>query len=290
MGAAPFHFWAPDVYQGAPTAVTAWLSVTSKAAGVALFTRFVLAFQSPSGSLDVAGFDWRTTIAILSGVTMTIGNLGALWQTSLKRLLAYSSVAHVGYLLMGLAAVKSEPLGPGLGLALGAHDVLGGGGGPAVAFYLLAYLFMNLGAFAVVVAISNQTGSDELATFRGIGRRSPFLACALAIFIFALIGLPPTAGFAGKLQLFMAAIYAEYFGLVVLAGVNTAISVYYYMKVLKVVYLEGVDDPDAREPLLGSTGLTITCFVLLIPVLWLGLWFQGVAEKTQALEVWLRAG
>src|SRR5579883_397357 len=213
MAAAPFHFWAPDVYQGAPTPVTAWLSVTSKAAGVGLFIRFLLSFYTfdPSGTLiGFAGFDWVSALIVISCITMTIGNLGAIWQTSMKRLLAYSSVAHVGYILMGVAAARVETGGSAtypdsLTFAI---LPLGGvvpepNGGAAAAFYIAAYLFMNLGAFACVIAVSNVTGNDDLQSFRALGKRAPVVALSLAMFLFSLIGLPPTAGFPGKLQLFM---------------------------------------------------------------------------------------
>ncbi|MBI3722551.1 hypothetical protein HY251_01130, partial [bacterium] len=318
VSAVPFHFWAPDVYQGASTPVTAWLSVTSKAAGIGLFTRFLAAFMSfpyvparetlessllvnptagPTGAL--VGFDWTSAVIVLSAVTMTIGNFGAIFQTSMKRLLAYSSVAHVGYILMGLAAIQATLGTSGLNTlelavhpAGGAYETSGvqASGGAAVAFYIAAYLFMNVGAFACVIAVQNATGTDDLSSFRALGRRAPALALALAIFIFALIGLPPTAGFTGKLQLFMAAIARaehrpSFWVLVAIAGVNTAVSVYYYLRVAKVMYFDGLLEPEAREPLPASPALTIVSLVLILPVLCFGLAFNRIVELTMGLEI-----
>ena len=304
MAAAPFHFWAPDVYQGAPTPVTAWLSVTSKAAGVGLFIRFVLSFIQPdlqvehphSIKLALGGFDWVTALIVISALTMTIGNLGALWQTSMKRLLAYSSVAHVGYILMGVAAIQ-VPAGltrPEL-LELGA-PVAGPepNGGSAAAFYVAAYLFMNLGAFACVIGVQNCTGNDDISSFRALGRRAPVVALAFAMFLFSLIGLPPTAGFPGKLQLFMAAIQqAEhrpaFWWLVAIAGVNSVVAVYYYLKIAKTMFLDGVLEPEAKEPLPVSWALTLVSMLLVVPVLYLGIFFTRVLVLTLQLDL-CRAG
>ncbi|MBI4576493.1 MAG: NADH-quinone oxidoreductase subunit N [Planctomycetes bacterium] len=274
MAMVPFHFWAPDVYQGAPTPVTAYLSVTSKAAGVAIFARFVHAFTGgPSGSL----VDWTQVVAVLAALTMTLGNLAALWQGNLKRMLAYSSVAHVGYVLMGVAAWDA-PQGAGLN---------------AAAFYLLVYFLMNMGAFAVVLLVADQVGSEEVETYRGLGSRAPFTALAMSVFLIALIGLPPTAGFVGKFQLFAAAIdhvngvgRHDLVWLAVVAGVNTAISVYYYMRVVKNMWLEhgeeGVREPAMGPPILGH----LTVLMLLVPVLWLGVFFGRVAQAARSLSLY----
>lgn len=305
MAAAPFHFWAPDVYQGAPTPVTAWLSVTSKAAGVGLFIRFVLAFQrvdvipGPLGdareaSFGIAGFDWTSALIVISALTMTIGNLGAIWQTSLKRLLAYSSVAHVGYILMGVAAMQvshtREFEGFSFSLPYPGAIPAEPNGASAAAFYLAAYLFMNLGAFACVIAVQNVTGNDHLNSFRALGRRAPVLALSFAMFLFAFIGLPPTAGFTGKLQLFMAAIDRAHvrpglWWLVAIAGANSVIAVYYYLKVAKTMFLDGIMEPDARDPLPVSWALTLVAGLLVLPVLALGLSFSRILDVTLALEI-----
>ena len=179
----PFHFWCPDVYEGAPTSITAFLSVGPKAAGFALFIRlFYPLFASVSGASAyqaVSGLNWPIILAWISAITMTLGNLAAIQQNNLKRLLAYSSIAHAGYLLMGIVALSN------LGLE-------------AVLFYLVVYLFMNLGAFAVITAVVQAGGGEGIQSYRGLGSKEPFVCIAMAIFLFSLIGIPPFAGFVGR--------------------------------------------------------------------------------------------
>jgi NADH-quinone oxidoreductase subunit N len=220
------HFWCPDVYEGAPTTITAFLSVGSKAAGFALAIRFLDALKIVDGDL-ARRVSWHTIMIVLSIFTMTLGNLAALWQDNLKRMLAYSSIAHAGYMMMGMAILnRGEYSGAGL-----------------IAYYLLAYLAMNLGAFAVVILIENRLGSVDLESYTGLGRRAPFLAVALTIFLFSLIGIPPTAGFGGKYMLFQGVLAAgatggwPYYVLAVAAVLNTAVSVYYYARIIKNMYL-----------------------------------------------------
>ncbi len=189
MSAVPMHFWTPDVYEGAPTPVTAFLSVASKAAGFAIFIRFLYGFSAVP-ELVQANFDWPNLVGVAAIFTMTFGNLFAMVQKNMKRLLAYSSIAHAGYLMMGCAALSVD----------------GYSGMSAVGFYFAAYLFMNLGAFAVVIVVANLTGREDVDGFCGLGKRMPFLAIAMTLFLFSLIGMPPTGGFFGKFQLFMVAI------------------------------------------------------------------------------------
>ncbi|MBI1909921.1 MAG: NADH-quinone oxidoreductase subunit N [Deltaproteobacteria bacterium] len=229
IAAFPFHMWAPDVYEGAPTPVAAFFSVGPKAAGFAALIRFfltALAIKSPDqfGDLKLAG--WPELITLLAIVTMTFGNFAALYQTNLKRLLAYSSIAHAGYLLMGFAALNQEAI-------------------QAVFFYLIVYFVMNLGAFLVVIMILNQRGVEDLEGYNGIGRRGgqgAYLAVMMAVFLFSLTGLPPFAGFAGKLYLFTAVIKAKMFGLAIVGVLNSVVSLYYYIRVVKVMFF--VDPPD----------------------------------------------
>jgi NADH-quinone oxidoreductase subunit N len=274
MSVVPMHFWAPDVYEGAPTVVTAFLSVVSKAAGFALALRFLGSLAAEIAVLDPAGasarlwrlVDWRVIVAVASAATMTIGNLAALRQTNLKRLLAYSSIAHAGYILMGLTL-----------LVPGASEE----GIRSVAFYLLAYLAMNLGAFAVVIQVENTNRSVALEAFSGMGRSSPWLAVSLTVFLFSLIGVPPTAGFMGKFQIFLGVLaqggrlgeagdplWWVYPTLAVIAVVNTAVSAYYYLKIAKVMYFEAASGEapagsEARFPLDRGTGLVVAVLVLL---------------------------
>ncbi len=213
---APFHFWAPDVYEGAPTPVTAFLSVGPKLAGFALLARILHPI------LATAPFAWPAAIGVLSALTMFTGNLLAIRQQNIKRMLAYSSIAHAGYLLIGIAVVGRDPLGLGLS---------------AVVVYAVAYLLMNLGAFAVAVAVEEETGSSLISAFAGLASRAPALAAAMVVFLIALTGIPPTVGFVGKLMLFAAAIKAPGFAwLAVLGIVNSVISLYYYMNVVKAMY------------------------------------------------------
>ena len=232
MSTLPMHFWAPDVYEGAPTPVTAFLSVLSKAAGFALALRFLS--QLPVENLAPAWekIPWVQMMIILSIVTMTFGNLSALWQTNLKRMLAYSSIAHAGYMMMGFSILHVS------GDSASGSEVL--------RFYLLTYLAMNFGAFAVVILIENRLGSVDLENYQGLGRRAPFISACMVVFLFSLIGVPPTAGFFGKLYLFSGVIdqarsdtgmSAWYYSLVFAAAINTAISAYYYLKVAKEMYL-----------------------------------------------------
>jgi len=238
----PFHAWTPDVYQGAPTSVTAFMSVGAKAAGFAALGR-ALAIAFP-GLLT----EWSPLLAILATLTMTLGNVGALRQTDLKRLLAYSSVAHAGYLLVGLAAANEA------GLA-------------SVLFYLLAYSFMNVGAFAVVIAAEQAGGGDvTVESVAGLAARKPGLAAGMAVALLSLAGMPPLAGFMGKFYLFRAAVEADLIWLAVVGVINSVISVYFYLKVIVAMYLR---EPDGGElvktcPLVGAT---VTASVLGIVIL-----------------------
>ena len=215
----PFQMWVPDVYQGAPTPVTAYLSVASKAAGFAVLLRvFYLAFGDFSS-------DWSMLFGVLAVISMSLGNFAAIFQTDIKRLLAYSTIAHAGYILIGLAAVTSRVPG---GEAIGPQGVL---------FYLVAYAFTNLGAFFVVIAIANKIGSETIDDFAGMARRSPLLAGLLALCMVSLIGVPPAVGFWAKLYLFNAAVQADMVWLAIAGAINTAISAFYYLRVIKVMYL-----------------------------------------------------
>jgi NADH-quinone oxidoreductase subunit N len=264
MAAFPMHFWCPDVYEGAPTPFTAFLSVTSKAAGFALFVRFLLAFDTGYGVTLVSGTKlqvaWPTLVMVASVASMTIGNLAALWQTNVKRMLAYSSIAHAGYLLMGVAIMT-----PGQPAAQAAP----------LLFYFIAYLFMNLGAFYVVTMVEGRNGQVDIDGYRGLGRTAPFLGVCLTLFLLSLLGVPPTGGFTGKLQLFMAVIEQKLFWLAIVAAVNTAVSAYYYFRIIKAMYLDEAHKDAPRGFRLFPQAVV---GALAIPVLWLGLDFNRVAE------------
>ena len=252
VAAVPFHMWTPDVYQGAPTPITAFMSVGAKAAGFAAFVRLFV------GVLGVEKVTWVPVLAALAVLTMTVGNLAALRQVSLKRMLAYSSIAHAGYVLVGLSAANST-------------------GVAAVLFYLFAYAFMNIGAFAVVIALERQGEGDvTLSQVRGLAHTHPLLAGAMAIFMFSLTGIPPFAGFFGKLYLFQAAVQANLTWLALVGVLNSALSAYYYLNVTVQMYMAKEETPPRLHwrPVLGLVAAIGVLFVIAIgifPQVWLGL-------------------
>ena len=222
ISSVPFQFWAPDVYEGAPTPVTAFLSVASKAAGFAIVLRvFYVSF--PAGVLIE---DWAGIFAVLSVVSMTFGNLVAIRQNNIKRMLAYSTVAHAGYVMVGLAAVAAR-------ISSGPVDV----GPSGVLFYLGGYVATNLLAFGAIVAISNRINSDRIDDYAGMSRRAPLVAAAMMFAMVSLTGIPPTIGFMSKVYLFGAAVNANMEWLAIVGMVNSVISAYYYLRVVKVMYL-----------------------------------------------------
>jgi NADH-quinone oxidoreductase subunit N len=246
IAAVPFHQWAPDAYEGAPTPVTAFLSVGPKIAGFAVILR-VLMTALPLSLVDLA-MDWRTLLMAISVVTMTVGNLTALWQDNIKRMLAYSSIAQAGYILIGVVAASPR------GLA-------------AVLVYLAAYAFTNLGAFAAVVAFSNQTNSDAIEDYAGLSTRAPVMALVMIICLLSLAGIPPTAGFIGKLWLFSAAIEQGLIWLAVVGVINGVISLAYYWRVMRAMYFAPAQ---SDEPVALSPALTVALAVTLIGVLFVG--------------------
>jgi len=269
ISAVPFHFWAPDVYEGAPVTITALLAVASKAGGFALLIRFfkvtfidTSVVSLPEGTWStLSGFEWYHMVAVLSVITMTVGNLVAIWQSNLKRLLAYSSIAHAGYMLMGVVVLSNEGL-------------------VAVLIYFAVYLFMNLGAFYIVMLVANQTGSEDIEEYRGLGSRAPFMTVALTVFLISLTGLPPTAGFIGKLYLFAALLNEQWVWLAGVAAINTVVSLYYYARVIRNMFLRSVTDH--REPLTFGRLQTAVALLLLIPTLLFGVYFSGLAELANA--------
>jgi NADH-quinone oxidoreductase subunit N len=216
--AAPFHYWVPDAYEGAPTPVTAFMSVGSKFAGFALALRVIVAAER-------VPLDWRIIFGVLAAISMTLGNLGAIRQTNIKRMLAYSGIAQAGYLLVGVAAFS-------------------GGGVSALLFYTLAYGAANLAAFAVVIIVANATGSEQIESYGGLSKRNPLLALALMIALLSLAGLPLMAGFMAKFYVFLSAAQVGLFWLVAIGVANSVISVYYYLRVVLVMYVgEGPAEP-----------------------------------------------
>ena len=262
----PFHMWSPDVYQGAPTPFTAFLSVASNAAGIAIMIRFFFPGVSrmvPGGDWAfVSGVEWPHVLLFVSMITMTLGNLCALNQKNLKRMLAYSGIAHAGYMLMGLAVLTNDGLS-------------------AILFYVVVYLIMNLGAFLVVGMVANVTGDEEIESYRGLAWRGAALpAACLAIFLFSLTGLPPFAGFIGKFFLFAAVLKegGAFVMLAVVAILNSVVSLYYYAKVVKTMFF------DTPEPTDKAVSVAANNFTLLIPLtvltVVLGVYFSPLAQFT----------
>lgn len=259
INVVPFHMWTPDVYQGAPTPVTAFMSVGTKAAAFAAMIRVLLV------ALPGQQATWGWALAILAVLTMTLGNFAALRQTSLKRMLAYSSIAHAGYILVGLAPGTQE-------------------GATAALFYLFTYAFMNIGAFAIVIALEKSQENDALQNrAAGIAERWPLLAAAMAIFMFSLSGMPPLAGFFGKLFVFKAAVDGGWTWLAVIGMLNSAVGLYYYLRVTVAMYFDSpsADSATERREWGGlRIGVAIAAiFTILIgiyPTLWTGLFRTGL--------------
>jgi NADH-quinone oxidoreductase subunit N len=264
VAVVPFHMWCPDVYEGAPTPVAAFLSVAPKAGGFALLLRV---FGEASGPVP-----WAMLALVLAVATMTLGNLAALGQRNIKRLLAYSSIAHAGYLFLGVAA--GAPAG---------HQ--------ALLFYLGAYLFMNLAAFGVVIAVANgHAPHEQIDEWAGLSRRAPFLAFVMTVTLFALAGLPPTAGFVGKYYLFSALVQAGrdtglgmYHVAAVLAVLNSVVSLAYYLRVVRAMYIDPAPTPSPRLPLATPTAVVLGG--LLAGTLLLGLAWGPLDQLTAAALV-----
>jgi NADH-quinone oxidoreductase subunit N len=271
----PFHMWSPDVYQGAPTPFTAFLSVASNAAGIAILVRFFFPGISRMGAEGewafISGVEWPHVLVFVSIITMTLGNLCALNQRNLKRMLAYSGIAHAGYMLMGVAILNNEGL-------------------VAILFYLAVYLIMNLGAFLVVVMMANATGSEEIESYRGLAWRGAVVpAACLAVFLFSLTGLPPFAGFIGKFFLFAAVIKQGglFVVLALIAIINSVVSLYYYAKVVKVMFLDTPDPGDA------TVAVNVNDFTLLLPLtlltVILGVYFSPLFQySSQSLRFFVK--
>ncbi len=263
--AVPFHFWCPDVYTGAPTPVTAFLSVAPKAAGFATVIRFFFTGLSDSAGgtaswVPFSSLNWTLLVLILSIITMTFGNIAALRQDNMKRMLAYSSIAHAGYVFMGAVVLTSQ----------GIQSIL---------IYLITYLFMNLGAFLVVIEVYNRTGSFDLKDYRGFWRRSPFLTISMTVFMLSLMGIPPFAGFLGKLFVFAAAVNGNLAWYAVVGALNSVIAVYYYARVIKAMIIEPGEDMTVIRLPWTSHALV---WIMLLPTAGLMIFWNRIQELTSA--------
>jgi len=245
ISAVPFHFWTPDVYEGAPTPFTAFVSTGSKAAGFAVFIRL---FTSGVFGAPNDGSAWWAMLVAMCIITMSLGNFAAIFQNNIKRMLAYSSIAQAGYALIGLVTMTPD-------------------GSGATMFYLLMYIFTNTAVFGVIIIVSNVSQSDNMEDFYGLNRRSPYLALVMLFALLSLGGIPPTAGFVGKFFIFRAAIDAGYWWLAAIGILNAFVALYYYLNVVKYMYLyrseenESVEIPVSRA---AQVGLAISMLFIII--------------------------
>ena len=262
LSAVPFQMWVPDVYEGSPTPVAAFLSVASKAAAFAVVLRvFYIAF--PDSNLD-----WSLVFAGIAAASMTIGNIVAISQQNIKRLLAYSTIAHAGYLLVGVAAVAQS----------GSSNAEAAFGPSSLLFYLGAYTVTNLVAFAAVIAISNKTDSDMIDDFAGMGRRAPWLAAALALAMVALIGIPPSGIFIAKLYIFSAAVHSDLAWLAVVGVVNSVVSAYYYLRIVRIMY---ITPPSSDEKVPSSHAVHLALGLAALAAVGLGIYPTPLLEVAE---------
>ncbi len=262
MAVVPFQMWVPDVYDGAPTPVTAYLSVASKTAGFAVVMRvFVVALgDGPISS------DWSNMFAVIAAISMSLGNITALVQSNIKRMLAYSSIAQAGTFLIGLAAVAAaDPQ-----LELGASSVV---------FFLGTYAFTNLGAFIAVIAISSKIGSDEIADYSGVARRSPLLALGLMLCLVSLTGIPPTAGFVAKVYVFNAAVQSDLVWLAIVGVLNSVVAAYYYLRVALNMY---TGEPASEERIQPGLYLGLAMTVAVVGLLVIGVFPNPLLQASEA--------
>lgn len=279
IATAPFHIWTPDVYEGAPTPVTAFMAAGPKAAGFASFMRvfvFAFPFVVATGNKTIAGevhYAWLTALVVLAILTMTVGNVVAIVQNNVKRMLAYSSIAHAGYALVGFVAAGAAPTIEKRDAAIS-----------AVIFYLLTYALMNLGAFAIVQLISRAGDRrTEVEDYNGIGFQSPVLAFSLSLFLLSLLGMPLTAGFIGKILVFRAALDQGYYILIVIGVLNTALSAYYYLRLIIVMFFRERTTSWSSPPIPAS--IAIALVITLVGVLYLGLFPGRIINALQAKPI-----
>ena len=264
VSAVPFHFWTPDVYQGAPTTITAYLSIAPKAGAFAMMIRFFNQVFSDGGALSgmdvvsASNIPWASILSLLAVITMTLGNVVALQQNNIKRMLAYSSVAHAGYMLLAMPVMSSESI-------------------YAIMIYLVMYLFMNLGAFFIVIFVKNKTGGETFEDYKGLGWEMPIVGICMTIFMVSLTGLPPTAGFIGKFYIFASLIKggSSFYWLVFAGAINSVISLYYYLKVVKVMFLDGDKKDVILQPELPMFTMLM---VTVIPSMLLGVYWSPLAN------------
>jgi len=268
ISAVPFHFWSPDVYEGSPTPFTAFVSTASKAAGFAVFMRVfnsgMLGFTTGSLGEPGQGSAWWPMLVSMCIITMTIGNFAAIYQRNIKRMLAYSSIAQAGYAMIGLVTLTPD-------------------GSGAAMFYLLMYLFTNMAAFGVIIVVSNVSNSDQMEDFYGLNKRSPYLALVMLFALLSLSGIPPTAGFLGKFFIFRAAIDVGYWWLAAIGILNAFVALYYYLNVIKYMYLYDSDQAEVAIPV--SRGAWVGIGLSTAVVIYLGIYAGPAFEWTREAAV-----
>jgi NADH-quinone oxidoreductase subunit N len=268
VSAVPFHMWVPDVYQGAPSPITGFMAAAVKAASFAAFLRlFYLVFMAGKSQ-------WVPVIIVLAILTMTVGNIVALVQRNVKRMLAYSSIAHAGYIMIGMAALSIDNSRAAAG----------------VMFYTLTYAVMTMGAFALVTALERPdrggTRGLELEDYAGLGLRRPFLGLAMTTFMLAMAGIPPTAGFMAKFYLFGAAVEQGLVTLVVIGVLNSALSLYFYLRVVVYMFFRKPPDGSADVPIHDDLGIRVVIALSLVVVLWLGIGPSGTIPGVESIFDW----
>jgi len=265
VSSVPFHMWTPDVYQGAPTPITSFMATAVKAASFAAFLRlFYMCFMSTQES-------WVGVMTVLAVLTMTLGNVVALVQRNIKRMMAYSSIAHAGYIMVGLAALSVDN-------TKAASSII---------YYTLAYTFMTLGTFAVITAIEKRghTRGLEERDYAGLGLQKPFVGLVMAVCMFSLAGIPPTAGFFGKYYVFSAAVEQGLVGLAVIGVLNSALSLYYYLRVIVAMYMQPQEEQVAVH---DDAGIRVVLVVCLLAILWLGIGPSGTIPGVDSVLEWTR--
>ena len=270
---APFHYWTPDVYEGSPTPVTAFFSIGPKAAGFAILIRVIYSLFTLEGGLDATaslyGINWMMIFAVLAAITMTIGNFLALHQENIKRLLAFSSISHVGFMLIGFTVIGSNAL-------------------TAVLFYLVIYFFMTLSAFYIAIFVKNKLNTDTIDGWKGLAKRNPFISAFMVISLVSLAGLPPTAGFVGKFYLLAVLFEAKtFYWLAVVAILNSVVSLYYYFKIVKSMYFLNDGDEVISEPLEANPYIKWTAVVFSVQTLLFYLYWTPLIEFiNRSLSFW----
>jgi NADH-quinone oxidoreductase subunit N len=269
---APFFQWTPDTYEGAPTPVTAYLSTASKTVGFAVIARVMLVGFAPAREV------WVPILGGLAILTMFAGNLMALRQTNVKRMLAYSSIAQAGYMLLGLVAVVDATTTDVTALTMnGLNGLL---------IYLFGYLFTNIGAFMVVLAVENMTGGSDYVHFNNLVKRSPGLAFAMFVFLLSLVGIPLTAGFVGKFFVFGATVQHQYYFLALMAVINVAISAFYYLNLVRIMFFSQ-DEEEVASSATAGVGAQAIVFVCVLGVFWIGLYPPNVIDWANSASQYL---